>query len=525
MPQNILDSNEKKFEIDVFSKHKKTASMSDFILALDQGTTSSRALLIARDSTIKAIAQKSFRQIFPSPGWVEHDPKEIWTSQAAVAAEVMADAGITSKQIKAIGITNQRETTVIWDKKTGKPVMNAIVWQDRRTTELCQKMKNEGLEPLIQQKTGLLLDPYFSASKIRWILDHVPGLMERAKRGELAFGTIDTWLVWKLTDGAVHITDVTNASRTMLFNIHTQEWDKELLALWNIPIEILPRVCSSSEIYAQTTHSFAHTPILISGIAGDQQAALFGQACFNKGMVKTTYGTGCFMLMNTGDKPVHSKNKLLTTIAYKINEKTTYALEGSVFIGGAVVQWLRDSLGVIKTSAEVQKLAASVPDNNGVYFVPAFTGLGAPYWDPYARGVILGLTRGSTVGHIARAAIEGIAYQVTDVLQAMENNAGIKIEQMRVDGGAAIDDLLMQFQADVLEVATVRPQLTESTALGAAFLAGLAVGFWNNEQEIAAYWKSDRDFLPQMPIEKVQKLRSRWKKAIACSQLWEERGL
>jgi glycerol kinase len=498
--------------------------MGEFILALDQGTTSSRAMLVSRDGQIKAIAQKPFRQIFPSPGWVEHDPKEIWTSQASVAAEVLADAGISAKQVAAIGITNQRETTIIWDRKTGKPIMNAIVWQDRRTTELCQKMKNEGLEPLIQQKTGLLLDPYFSASKIRWILDQVPGAMERAKRKELAFGTVDSWLVWKLTGGACHVTDVTNASRTMLFNIHTEEWDEELLSLWKIPREILPKVCSSSEVYAETASSFTQAPIPISGIAGDQQAALFGQACFNSGMVKTTYGTGCFMLMNTGDKPVLSKNKLLTTIAYKTHGKTRYALEGSVFIGGAVVQWLRDSLGIIKTSAEVEKLAGSVPDNNGVYFVPAFTGLGAPYWDPYARGVVLGLTRGSSSAHIARAALEGIAYQVTDVLQAMEMDAGIKIEQMRVDGGAVANNLLMQFQADVLGVPTVRPQMTESTALGAAFLAGLAVNFWKNEQEIASYWKSERDFLPQMGTEKVQKLRTRWKKAVECAQLWEEKG-
>ncbi len=508
-----------------------TASLSfrqfknmNFILALDQGTTSSRAMLISRDGTVKGVAQKPFRQIFPSPGWVEHDPKEIWASQTSVAAEVMAATGVPPTQIAAIGITNQRETTVVWDRKTSQPLMNAIVWQDRRTTELCQKMKSEGLEPLVQQKTGLLLDPYFSASKIRWILDHIPGALERAKRGELAFGTIDSWLIWKLTQGKVHVTDVTNASRTMLFNIHTEEWDDELLKIWHIPREILPKVCSSSEVYAETSAAFAASSIPISGIAGDQQAALFGQACFQSGMVKTTYGTGCFMLMNTGDKPVHSKNKLLTTIAYKTAGKTHYALEGSVFIGGAVVQWLRDSLGVIKTSSEIKKLATSVPDNNGVYFVPAFTGLGAPYWDPYARGVILGLTRGSTAGHIARAALEGIAYQVTDVLQAMENDAGIKIEQMRVDGGAAVDDLLMQFQADVLGVPIIRPQMTESTALGAAFLAGLAVKFWQSEQEIASYWKADREFIPSMSPEKVHKLRSHWKKAVACAQLWEEKS-
>jgi glycerol kinase len=498
--------------------------MSRYILTLDQGTTSSRAMLIGQDGKVKAIAQKAFRQMFPSPGWVEHDPKEIWTSQAAVAAEVIADAGIASNQVAGIGITNQRETTIIWDRKTSQPLANAIVWQDRRTTALCQKLKNEGREPFVQQKTGLFLDPYFSAPKIRWILDHIPGARERAKRGEIAFGTVDTWLVWKLTNGAAHVTDVTNASRTMLLNIHTEQWDEELLAMWDIPREILPKVCSSSEVYDETRAPFAHTSIPISGIAGDQQAALFGQACFKPGMVKTTYGTGCFMLMNTGRKPVLSKNKLLTTIAYKIDGTTQYALEGSVFIGGAVVQWLRDGLGIIKSSAEIQKLATSVPDNNGVYFVPAFTGLGAPYWDPYARGVILGLTRGSTAAHIARAAVEGIAYQVTDVLEAMESDAEMKIDQMRVDGGAAIDDLLMQFQADVLGVTTVRPQLTESTALGAAFLAGLAVKFWSSIQEISNYWQSDRDFSPQMPKEKVQQLRNRWQKAVACAQLWEEKA-
>jgi glycerol kinase len=497
--------------------------MGEYILALDQGTTSSRAMLFMRDGTVKAIAQKSFRQLFPSPGWVEHDPKEIWASQAAVAAEVMASAGITANQVTAIGITNQRETTILWDRKSGKPLMNAIVWQDRRTTEICQKMKSDGLESLIQQKTGLLLDPYFSASKIRWILDHIPGALEMANRGEIAFGTVDSWLVWKLTGGAVHITDVTNAARTMLFNIHTEEWDEELLSIWKIPREILPKVCSSSEVYAEATTAFASTPIPISGIAGDQQAALFGQACFKSGMVKTTYGTGCFMLMNTGTRPFLSKNKLLTTIACKVDGKTQYALEGSVFIGGAVVQWLRDNLGVIKTSAEVEKLAGSVPDNNGVYFVPAFTGLGAPYWDPYARGTLLGLTRGSSVAHIARAALEGIAYQVTDVLLAMESDALMKIEQIRVDGGASVDNLLMQFQADILGVPTLRPQMTETTAMGAAFLAGLAMKFWKDEKEIADYWKVDRVFKPQMEAEKVKNLRLKWKKAIECARAWEEK--
>lgn len=497
--------------------------MGKFILALDQGTTSSRAMLVTQQGGVKAIAQKSFRQIFPSPGWVEHDPKEIWATQASVVAEVMARAGVNFTEVAAIGITNQRETTIIWDRKTGKPIMNAIVWQDRRTTTLCQQFKSKGLEPLIQQKTGLLLDPYFSASKIHWILNEIPGARERAEKGELAFGTVDSWLIWKLTEGSKHITDVTNASRTMLFNIHTEDWDEELLKIWDIPRQLLPNVCECSEVYAETSRSFSAVPIPIAGIAGDQQAALFGQACFKSGMVKTTYGTGCFMLMNTGSKPVLSKNKLLTTIAYKVRGKTRYALEGSVFIGGAVVQWLRDGLGIVKSSSEIEQLAGSVPDNNGIYFVPAFTGLGAPYWDPYARGLILGLTRGSTSAHIARAALEGVAYQVTDVLKAMESDALMKIEQLRVDGGAVQNNLLMQFQCDMLGVSTIRPQMSESTALGAAFLAGLAVKFWKDEEEIARYWKADREFLPQMPQEEVSKLRRNWAKAVKCAQLWEDR--
>ncbi len=497
--------------------------MEKFILALDQGTTSSRAVLYTHDGTVKAMAQKPFRQLFPFPGWVEHDPNEIWSSQAAVAAEIMAHAGISSNQIAAIGITNQRETTLLWERKTGKPLMNAIVWQDRRTTEICQKMKNEGLEHIVQQKTGLLLDPYFSASKINWMLENTPGAREQAQRGEIAFGTIDTWLVWKLTGGRAHVTDATNASRTMLLNIHTQEWDEELLKIWKIPREILPKVCSSSEIYAEASDAFASTPIPIGGIAGDQQAALFGQACFKSGMVKTTYGTGCFMLMNTGNKPFISKNKLLTTIAYKIDGNTQYALEGSVFIGGAAVQWFRDNLGVIKTSSEIETLASTVPDTGGVYFVPALTGLGAPYWDPYTRGTIFGLTRGTTSAHLARAVLEGIAHQVADVLLAMQSDALMKIEQIRVDGGAAVDNLLMQFQADVLSVPTVRPRITETTAMGAAFLAGLAVKFWKDEKEISDYWKVDREFKPQMPREKVEALRLKWKKAIGCARAWEER--
>ena len=497
--------------------------MGTYILALDQGTTSSRAMLFNREAGVRAIAQKALQQYFPSPGWVEHDPQEIWATQVAVATEAMATAGVGPSQIAAIGITNQRETTILWERKTGKPIMNAIVWQDRRTTEQCQRLKEEGYEPLIQSKTGLRLDPYFSASKIHWMLEHIPGARKKAERGELAFGTVDSWLVWKLTQGAAHLTDVTNASRTMLFNIHTMQWDRELLELWDIPEEILPKVCSSSEVYAQTAQSFFSTSIPIGGIAGDQQAALFGQACFKSGMVKTTYGTGCFMLMNTGTTPVHSKNNLLTTIAYQIGGKTHYALEGSVFIGGAVVQWLRDSLKLILHSSDIEKLAESVPDSNGVYFVPAFTGLGAPYWDPYARGVILGITRGTSAAHIARSSLEGIAFQVTDVLEAMQQDAGMKIEELRVDGGAVKNNLLMQFQADLLRVPTLRSQMRESTALGAAFLAGLAVKFWKSEEEIASYWKVERAFLGEMEEEKVVSLRKRWKKAIECAQLWEEK--
>lgn len=492
-----------------------------YILTLDQGTTSSRALLIERDGSIKASAQKEFRQIFPSPGWVEHDPKAIWSSQVATAAEVIAHAGITPNEIAGIGITNQRETTIVWDRKNGKPIGNAIVWQDRRTTEYCQKLKNQGLEPLFTQKTGLVLDPYFSGTKLHWLLQQVPGALERAKRGELAFGTVDTWLVWKLSDGKLHITDATNASRTLMYNIHTGDWDDELLNILNVPREVLPEVRNSSEIYGYTEHF--GVPIPICGMIGDQQAALFGQACFAPGMAKTTYGTGSFMLMNTGDKPVISKNHLLTTIAYQINGKRTYALEGSVFITGAVVQWLRDSLGIIKTSRDIEKLARSVPNSNGVFFVPAFTGLGAPHWDPYARGTILGITRGTTAAHIARAALDGIAYQVTDVLKAMENDSDIKINELRVDGGAVVNDLLMQMQADLLGVPVLRPQITELTALGAAYLAGLSVGFWKNQAEIAAHWQLEKQFNPEITPEQAHNMRARWDKAIECAQTWEDR--
>jgi glycerol kinase len=494
-----------------------------YILALDQGTTSSRAMLVDEKGEVKAVAQKEFRQYFPAAGWVEHDPKEIWGSQAGVVAEVLAKSRVSSKEIAAIGITNQRETTVIWERATGHPIAPAIVWQDRRTTEICEELKNKGLEPLFRKKTGLVLDPYFSGTKIQWILQHIPGALERAKKGELCFGTIDSWLVWNLTDGKVHVTDISNASRTLLFNIHTCKWDDELLDILNIPKAILPEVRSSSEIFGVTSSDLFSTPVPIAGIAGDQQAALFGQACTKQGMAKTTYGTGCFMLMNTGKTPVESKNRLLTTIAYKIGSEVFYALEGSVFIGGAVVQWLRDNLGLIKTSAEVEKLAASVPDNGGVYFVPAFTGLGAPHWDPYARGAIVGMTRGTTGAHIARAALEGIAFQVTDVLKAMENDAQMKIEELRVDGGAVRNNLLMQFQADLLGTKVVRPKLTELTALGAAYLAGLAVGFWKDLAQIQAHWKIENTFTPQKSAQEMQALRAKWNKAIQCAQTWEDK--
>jgi glycerol kinase len=493
-----------------------------YILALDQGTTSSRAVLISQEGKIHATAQKEFKQYFPTPGWVEHDPREIWSSQASCMSEVLAKGQVPPDQIAGIGITNQRETTIVWDRKTGKPLMNAIVWQDRRTTEICQDLKGKGLEPLFRQKTGLLLDPYFSGTKLFWILKQIPGALERAKQGDLAFGTVDTWLLWQLTDGACHMTDVTNASRTLLFNIHTLDWDDDLLNILKIPRAILPEVRSSSEIYGKTTTSVLSASIPICGIAGDQQAALIGQACFSKGMVKTTYGTGCFLLMNTGSQPVISKNNLLTTIAYKIKDELVYALEGSVFIGGAVVQWIRDNLGLIKKSAEIEKLASSVPDSGGVYFVPAFTGLGAPYWDPYARGVIVGLTRGTTAGHIARSALDGIAHQVMDVLKAMEGDAAISIPEIRVDGGAVQNNLLMQFQADLMGVPVIRPKITELTAYGAAFLAGLAVGIWKDKSETATYWKEDRRFNPSMAPDKVHQLRRKWEKAIDCAQTWEE---
>jgi glycerol kinase len=489
-----------------------------YILAFDQGTTSSRAIIFDHDGSIRAVAQKEFKQIFPKPGWVEHDANEIWATQYGVAAEAMTKAGLTPKDVAAIGITNQRETVVVWNRETGQPVCNAIVWQDRRTAGFCDKMKRDGLEGLIQKKTGLVIDAYFSGSKLRWILDNVPGARADAEAGKLAFGTIDSWLIWKLTDGKCHVTDPSNASRTMLYNIHTGDWDEELLKILGVPREVLPRLAQSSEVYAEGEH----LQVPIAGIGGDQQAALFGQACHSPGMVKNTYGTGCFMLMNTGTEAMLSKNNLLTTVAWKVDNKLEYALEGSIFIAGAVVQWLRDGLGIIKHSADVEKLAASVPDNGGVYVVPAFAGLGAPHWDQYARGSISGLTRGSTAGHIARAALEGIAFQVADVLAAMEADSGIKLKELRVDGGACVNNVLMQFQADLLDVPVVRPAVQETTALGAAYLAGLAVGYWRNKAEISSQWKVDRTFEPSMKASAREKFRTSWTKALERAKSWED---
>ena len=494
--------------------------MSQFILALDQGTTSSRAILFDHAGAIRAVAQREFTQFYPQPGWVEHDAEEIWATQAGVIAEAVAHAGIQFDQIAAIGITNQRETTVVWDRATGRPIHRAIVWQDRRTAEHCDALKQLGHAPMIQQKTGLVLDAYFSGTKLKWILDHVDGARKAAAEGRLAFGTIDTWLAWKLTGGQSHITDVSNASRTLLYNIHTHEWDDELLKLIDVPRALLPEVRASSERYAETAAGLFPVRVPVAGIAGDQQAALFGQMCLQPGMLKHTYGTGGFMMLNTGDQPVPSKNNLLTTVAWKVDGKVTYALEGSIFIAGAVVQWLRDGLGLIKTSAEVEQLAASVPDNGGVYLVPAFAGLGAPHWDQFARGTIVGITRGTTAGHFARAALESIAYQTMDVLQAMEADSGIPLKELRVDGGATVDDLLMQFQADLIGVPLVRPKIRETTALGAAYLAGLAVGFWSSTDELQHQWQRDKEFHPAMDRAKVAELTRGWQKAVGRSQGW-----
>jgi len=485
------------------------------ILALDQGTTSSRALVFDRRGRSVATAQQEFTQHFPRPGWVEHDPRDLWATTRHTAIAAMAEADLTREQIAAIGLTNQRETTLLWDRRTGRPLHRAIVWQDRRTAGLCEKLKLRGLEPLFRRKTGLLLDPYFSGTKLAWLLDHVPGARRRAERGELAFGTVDTWLLWQLTGGRVHATDVSNASRTLLLDLHTGDWDAELLKLLRIPREVLPEVRASSGVFGEVSAVPALRGVPIAGIAGDQQAALFGQACWTPGMAKNTYGTGCFLLMHTGPSPVVSKNNLLTTIAWKIDGRLEYALEGSVFIGGAVVQWLRDSLGLITKSAEVEKLAATVRDNGGVYLVPAFAGLGAPHWDAGARGVITGLTRGSNAGHLARAALESIAYQSTDLLHAMEADCGHRLRGLRVDGGATVNNALMQFQADLLRVPVVRPRTTETTALGAAYLAGLAVGFWKNRAEIARLWSADRTFRAKAPAGTTQRLLAEWHRAVA----------
>lgn len=495
--------------------------MKKYILALDQGTTSSRAIVFDSMGLPVASARKEFTQVFPAPGWVEHNPDEIWSTQAGVAVEALARAGIDSTQIAAVGITNQRETTVVWNRKTGRPVCNAIVWQDRRTSDYCDRLKNDGLGDLIREKTGLIVDAYFSATKLTWILDNVAGARKMAENGELAFGTVDSWLIWNLTGGRLHITDVSNASRTMLFNIHSLEWDEELLRLFSIPAAILPDVRSSSELYGLTSGTFTK-PVPIGGIAGDQQAALFGQMCIERGMVKNTYGTGCFMMMNTGTTPVVSASRLLTTVAWRIGERTDYALEGSIFIAGAVVQWLRDGLGIIKDSADVEKLAGEVHSSDGVYLVPAFAGLGAPYWNQHARGIITGLTRGSTSSHIARAALEGIAFQAYDVLLAMQNDSGLKINELRVDGGATANNLLMQFQSDILMSDVVRPGITETTALGAAYLAGLASGYWSSIDSIREQWQIERRFFPSMDPEARERLLNGWNRAVNATIAWSD---
>lgn len=491
--------------------------MSNYVLALDQGTTSSRAIVFNRGGEIVSIAQKEFTQIYPQAGWVEHDPLEIWSTQLTVAAEAIVKAGLTAKDINSIGITNQRETTVVWDRKTGLPVYNAIVWQDRRTSAYCDEIRNQGLAKQIQEKTGLIIDSYFSATKARWILENVPGAKEKAANGELAFGTIDTWLIWKLTNGQTHVTDVSNASRTMIYNIHSLQWDEELLNLFGIPASMLPEVKSSSEVYGETAGQILAAKLPIAGIAGDQQAALFGQMCIEPGMVKNTYGTGCFMLMNIGKTPKISTNNLLTTIAWKLNGEVYYALEGSIFIAGAIVQWLRDELGFISKSADVEKLAAKVADTQGVYIVPAFAGLGAPHWDQHARGTITGLTRGTNKSHIARAALESIAYQTMDVLKAMEGDAGVGITELRVDGGATANDLLMQFQADILDCKVIRPKITEVTAIGAAYLAGLATGFWESVDQIKSQWKVDQTFTASAGIDNTERIKG-WNRAIKAAK-------
>jgi len=495
-----------------------------YILAFDQGTTSSRALLFDRDGHVVATAQKEFRQIYPHPGWVEHDPREIWSTQAGVVAEALTHAGVGGVDIEAIGITNQRETTIVWDRRTGEPVYNAIVWQDRRTADFCERLRADGAQDLVASRTGLRIDAYFSGSKIRWILDNVAGAREAAEAGHLAFGTVDSWLVWHLTGGKLHVTDVSNASRTMLFNIHRLEWDDELLALLGVPRQMLPEVRSSSEVYGHTTTSLLSKPVPIAGIAGDQQAALFGQMCLRPSMVKNTYGTGCFMVMNTGDKPQASSHNLITTVAWKIGDRVVYALEGSIFIGGAVVQWLRDGLGIIRHSRDVEALATSVPDADGVVLVPAFAGLGAPHWQPHARGTLFGATRGTTAAHVARAALDSIAFQTLDVLRAMEADAGLHVSELRVDGGAAANDLLMQWQADLLGADVVRPHVIETTAAGAAYLAGLAVGFWPDIDTLQRQWQLQQRFSRKLSEDDVNRAVKGWQRAVRAAKVWAEEG-
>lgn len=498
--------------------------MKKYILSLDQGTTSSRAILFDRNGLVIGVAQHEFGQIFPKSGWVEHDPMEIWATQNGVAREVLEKTSVDPKEVSAIGITNQRETTVVWDKNTGKPIYNAIVWQCRRTAPICDRLKAEGLENTVREKTGLLIDAYFSATKIKWILDNVQGARQQAQQGDLLFGTIDTWLIWNLTRSKTHITDYTNAARTMLFNIHTLQWDEEILKTLNIPLSMLPQVQSSSEVYAHSHPSiFGGVEIPIAGIAGDQQAALFGQTCFQKGMAKNTYGTGCFMVMNTGETPIESKNGLLTTIAWGLNGKVTYALEGSIFVAGAAIQWLRDELRLIYDAAESEYYANLVEDTNGVYVVPAFTGMGAPHWDMYARGAIVGLSRGAKREHIVRATLEGIAYQSKDVLEAMQKDAAIQLKTLKVDGGAAANNFLMQFQSDILGVPVQRPQVLETTALGAAYLAGLAVGFWQSQEDILANWKIDQEFTNSMDATLQEQKYHGWLKAVKRAMDWEEK--
>jgi glycerol kinase len=496
--------------------------MDNYVLALDQGTTSSRAILFRRDGRMVAAAQQEFPQILPGPGLVEHDPEAIWSSQLAVARQALAQAQVEPRQVVALGVTNQRETTILWERSTGRPVANAIVWQSRASAEICRQMKADGLEPVFREKTGLVLDPYFSGTKIKFLLDQDPSLRRRAENGEILFGTVDSWLIWRLSGGRRHVTDYSNASRTLLLSIHTLEWDPELLRLLQVPAAMLPEVRPSSEVYATTQAEWLGAEIPIAGDAGDQQAATFGQACFEPGSVKNTYGTGCFMLLNTGTRPVRSQNNLLTTVGWGLGGRVTYCLEGSVFIAGAVVQWLRDGLGVIRSSAEVEQLATSVPDAGGVCFVPALVGLGAPHWDPYARGTILGITRGTTAAHIARAAVESIAYQSLDLLDAMRRDAGVPLAVLKVDGGASLNNLLMQFQADLLGIDVQRPVVAETTALGAAYLAGLAVGYWADQADVARNWALDRRFSPQLPAAERDRLHRRWQKAVQRALQWEE---